>query len=307
MILETGGRIIDPVPPAQWTILSLLDWSTGYLARRGFEEARLHVELMLAQVLGLKRLDLYLQFDRPLTAEERGAFRALFERRLKHEPLQYILGRTEFMGIPLAVDSSVLIPRPETELLVECALDVLKEQPSRPAEILEIGAGSGNIAVALASFVPGASIVSIDTSATALRVAAANVARHRLENVTLVEADVFADILPGRTFDMVISNPPYVSREEFESLQPEIREHEPVGAVTDGGDGLRVISRIAEIAPRLLRPGGTLLIEIGFGQSAEVRAFFAAAGFEEIAIVPDFARVPRVLRARKPSHNASID
>jgi len=285
----------------------LLDWSSGYLARRGFDEARLHVELMLAQVLGLKRLDLYLQFDRPLTAEERGAFRALFERRLKHEPLQYILGRTEFMGIPLAVDSSVLIPRPETELLVECALDVLKEQPSHPAEILEIGAGSGNIAVALASFVPGASIVSIDTSANALRVAAANVALHRLENVTLVEADVFADFLPDRTFDMVISNPPYVSREEFESLQPEIREHEPVGAVTDGGNGLRVISRIAEIAPRLLRPGGTLLIEIGFGQSAEVRVLFAAAGFEEIEIVPDFARVPRVLRARKPSHNASID
>jgi release factor glutamine methyltransferase len=284
-----------------------LDWSSGYLARRGFDEARLHVELMLAQVLGLKRLDLYLQFDRPLTAEERGAFRVLFERRLKHEPLQYILGRTEFMGIPLAVDSSVLIPRPETELLVECALDVLKEQPSRPAEILEIGAGSGNIAVALASFVPGASIVSIDASANALRVAAANVARHRLENVTLVEADVFADFLPDRAFDMVISNPPYVSREEFESLQPEIREHEPVGAVTDGGNGLRVISRIAEIAPRLLRPGGTLLIEIGFGQSAEVGALFAAAGFEGIEIIPDFARVPRVVRGRKPSHNASID
>jgi release factor glutamine methyltransferase len=264
----------------------------------------LHVELMLAHILGLKRLDLYLQFDRPLTPEERGKFRALFERRLKREPLQYILGRTEFMGLSLAVNRSVLIPRPETELLVECALESLKERPAQPAHILDIGTGSGNIAVALGTFVPEAVIVSIDTSADALRTAASNVADHGLANVSLLEADVFGDFLPGRTFDMVVSNPPYVAREEYQSLQPEVREYEPAAAVTDGGDGLHVISRIVDIAPLRLRPGGMLLMEIGYGQAAQVHALLAAAGFVEIAVVPDSARIPRVARARKPSDNA---
>ena len=291
---------IDPAPPQQWTILSLLEWASGYLARRGFDEARLHVELMLAHVLGLKRLDLYLQFDRPLTTEERGAFRGFFERRLKHEPLQYILGTTEFMGLTLDVDRSVLIPRPETELLVERALEILKGEASH-RKVLEIGTGSGNIAVALGVLAPGSLIVSMDKSGDALEVAARNVARHHLANVTLVEADVFHDFLPGHTFDIVISNPPYVSWDEYQGLDAEVREYEPPAAVTDQAGGLLVISRIAEIAPVRLRPGGTILMELGHGQSALVHDILTASGLVDVEVIMDFARIPRVVQARRPS------
>lgn len=297
---QSRENAIEHSPPQQWTILSLVEWASGYLARREFDEARLHVELMLAHVLGLKRLDLYLQFDRPLTPEERGAFRALFERRLKHEPLQYILGQTEFMGLPLAVNRSVLIPRPETEVLVERALDILKENGSGPAEILEIGTGSGNIAVAIGVMAPNATIISIDSSAEALKVAASNVARHHLANVALLEADVFQEFLGDRTFDLLISNPPYVSREEFQGLEPEVREFEPAAAVTDDATGLKIISRIAQIAPRRIRPGGVLLIELGYGQSERVQELIAASGLTDIELIPDFARIPRVLQARRP-------
>lgn len=259
----------------------------------------MHVELMLAHVLGLKRLDLYLQFDRPLTPEERGTFRPLFERRLKHEPLQYILGQTEFMGLALAVNRSVLIPRPETEVLVERALEILKEHTSHPAAVLEIGTGSGNIAVALGVLAPNSTIVSIDNSAEALKVAAENVARHLLTNVTLMEADVFRDLLPGETYDMVISNPPYVSWEEFQMLQPEVREFEPANAVTDNASGMTVISRIARIASSRLRPGGVLLMELGYGQSERVREAVEASGLTAIELIPDFARIPRVIQARR--------
>lgn len=291
---------IDPAPPQQWTILSLLEWASGYLARRGFDEARLHVELMLAHVLGLKRLDLYLQFDRPLAPEERGAFRLLFERRLKHEPLQYILGHTEFMGLPLAVNRSVLIPRPETEVLVERALELLKEYASRPADVLEIGTGSGNIAVALGSMAPNTTIVSIDNSPEALKVAAGNVARHHLSNVTLLQADVFREFLPDRTFDLMISNPPYVPGDEFRALEPEVREYEPAAAVTDNATGMKILSRIAEIAPHRLRPGGILLMEVGHGQSDRVLGLMIGSGLTDVQLIPDFAHIPRVVQARRP-------
>jgi release factor glutamine methyltransferase len=289
--------VADPPPPQEWTTLSLVEWASGYLARRGFDEARLHVELMLAHVLGLRRLDLYLQFDRPLTADERGRFRVLFERRLKHEPLQYILGQTEFMGLALSVNRSVLVPRPETELLVECALEVLKEHP---AEVLDIGTGSGNIAVALGKLAPGSTIVSMDVSGDALKVAADNVARHGLSSVTLESGDVFGDFLPGRTFDLIVSNPPYVSKEEFDTLEPEVREYEPPFAVTDDADGLKVITRIANIAPQRLRPGGVLLMELGFGQAERVRELLVGIGLVDVELFLDFARIPRVIQAWRP-------
>jgi len=289
----------DPPPPPEWTILSLLEWSSGYLARRGFDEARLHVELLLAHVLGLRRLDLYLQFDRPLTPEERKGFRALFERRLKHEPLQYILGGTEFMGLPLALNRFVLIPRPETEVLVERALEILKIW-GRPADVLDIGTGSGNIAVALGALAPRASIVTVDVSADALDLARLNVERNHLANVTLLQGDVFGDLLVDRSFDMIVSNPPYVSAGEYAALESEVREYEPASAVTDGGTGFAVISRIAQIAPSRLRPGGSLLMEIGYGQADRAREILAAAGLVDVALVQDFARIPRVIEGRQP-------
>jgi release factor glutamine methyltransferase len=201
------------------------------------------------------------------------------------------------MGLPLFVDGSVLIPRPETELLVERTLGVLKGYESQSTEVLDIGTGSGNIAVALGALAPGATVVSIDISADALRVAATNVARHHLTNVTLVEADVFGEFLLDQTFDVIVSNPPYISGGEFLGLAPEVREHEPAVALTDGGSGLRVISRIIETAPVRLRPGGVLMME---------HEQLAHSGFVDIEVIPDFARIPRVIHARRPQNIAGI-
>jgi release factor glutamine methyltransferase len=278
-----------------WTVLSLLDWGDRYLRERGLDESRLHTELLLAHVLGLTRLELYLQFDRPLTGEDLAAFKVLFKRRLAREPLQYILGRTEFMGFPIAVDRRVLIPRPETELLVEAAVQVLKERGGE-GEVLEVGTGSGNIAVALGRFLPGAAILSIDVSSEALAVAAQNIGANGVTNVTLKQGDIRRESFGPDRFDLIISNPPYVAREELE--EPEVRDHEPLIATTDGGDGLSFFPLLFDIAGASLRKGGWLLMEIGHGQGEAVLRLARERGFPGGEVRPDYAGIPRVFRAR---------
>ncbi|HXX62569.1 MAG TPA: peptide chain release factor N(5)-glutamine methyltransferase [Bacteroidota bacterium] len=287
-------------PPQTWTILSLLGWAESYLRDRSFDECRLNAELMLAHVLALPRLNLYLQFDRPLTAEELAAFKALFHRRLAHEPLQYILGDTEFMGLRLEVGPGVLIPRPETESLVEYALQWLKEEAAVAPRILEIGTGSGNIAVALARFLSSAKITSFDVSAEALAFARRNAARHDITNIEFLSGDVFHESFKGERFDCVLSNPPYVSSEEFVNLQPEVRDFEPPIATTDGADGFRFIRRVAELSAGALREGGALFMEIGYNQDAEAVEIVGHAGLERASVARDFAGIPRVLRAYAP-------
>ncbi len=277
-----------------WTLLSLLHWSTTYLEQRGFDEARLHVELLLCRVLNLSRVDLYLNFDRPLTAGELAAFKAMFTRRIAHEPLQYILGDTEFMGITLTVGPGVLIPRPETEILVE---EVLAGLENRKA-ILDIGTGSGNIPIAINHF-SGLPVTSIDVSDDALRIAASNIRRLGLEGITLVKADMFDEVLPGSAFDVIVSNPPYIPQAEMSSLQPEVQVHEPMIATTDGGDGLACIRRICRLAAERLPGGGMLFLEIGFGQSDAVRDIVGSAGLTLIDIVRDHSGIPRVVKARR--------
>jgi release factor glutamine methyltransferase len=282
-----------------WTVLSLLEWAGTYLGERGFDEPRLHVELLLAAVLKLRRLDLYLQFDRPLRPEELTAFKSLFKRRLNHEPLQYILGETEFMGLRLAVASGVLIPRPETEVLVERAVEEIRGLGARPVTVADIGTGSGNIAISLARFVPTTTVTAIDVSARALVIAGANCERNQVSNVRLQEADIFADALGSSTFDVIVSNPPYVSLGEFAQLPEEIRVYEPRMATTDEGDGYRFIKRIVSLASRHLNPGGHLLMEIGFGQGETARRIAESAGLVEGCLHPDLAGIPRVLAARR--------
>lgn len=282
------------------TVLSLLGRAADHLRSRGFDEARLHGELLLAHVLGISRLDLYLQFDRPLTSGEVDHFRALFLRRLTHEPLQYILGETEFMGLRLTVDSNVLIPRPETELLVERALEFCARGSGAPWRILDACTGSGNIAVALAVRLPSAHITAVDVSPGALRVAGDNVARHAPGRVDLVAADLLTDPLPGGAFHLLVSNPPYVPLSEFPALQPEVRDFEPSIATTDGGDGLRFHRRLVELARERLEQGGALIMEIGFGQAAAVREICAAGGLMDIEVIPDYAGIARVVQGVTP-------
>ena len=268
------------------------------MTERGFDEARLHTELMLAQVLGLTRLQLYLQFDRPLTAEELGAFKAFFKRRLAREPLQYILGHTEFMGFPIAVDRRVLIPRPETELLVEAAVAALKErgEAGGGGDVLEVGTGSGNIAVALGRLLPRAAILSVDVSSEALEVAARNIASNGVRNVTLRQGDIRRESFGPDRFDLVISNPPYVGRLDLEGGQPEVRDYEPSIATTDGEEGLSFFPLLFRVAGASLRKGGWLFMEIGAGQGDGVLRLAREAGLPSGELLPDYAGIPRVFR-----------
>jgi release factor glutamine methyltransferase len=285
--------------PARWKVLSLIEWATNYLAARGVEDARLNAELLLGRVLGLPRIGLYANFDRPLETTELAEFKKLFQRRLKRMPLQYILGETEFMGLKLFVDENVLIPRPETEILVERTLETIRRVEKAKVDVLDIGTGSGNIPIAIAHFAKNVSVTSIDVSAAALKTAARNISYHRVTTITLIEGDLVHDPLHGTLFDVVVSNPPYVSAEEFSSLAPEVRDYEPRIATTDEADGFYFITMVSEMSAAKLCDGGWLLLEIGFGQSSRAQEIVTAAGFEDVEVFPDYAGIPRVVRARR--------
>jgi release factor glutamine methyltransferase len=294
----------EDAPQRNWTVLPLLEWTERYLRERSFEESRLNAELLLAHALRLPRLGLYLQFDRPLAAPELALFRKLLLRRMTHEPVQYILGETEFMGLPFEVTPAVLIPRPETEELVEEAIGWLRNSGSAEGTIFEIGTGSGNIAVALGKFLPGARVISLEKSGEALAVARRNCVRHGLQNVEFLQADVFSSELDGefdgRVFDAVVSNPPYVPAAEFSLLQPEVRDFEPRLATTDGADGFLFIRRIAGLACRLLRPGGGMFLEIGYGQADVAERIARESGLRGVGVRKDFAGIARILRGFAP-------
>lgn len=282
-----------------WTVRELMKVSIDLLQKKGFEETRLNVELLLAHALKCQRIQLYTGFDKPLTREEIGQFRRLVERRLNREPLQYIVGAAGFMGLQFRVDQRVLIPRPETETLVEQVMLLCNnEEKSGVRSILEIGTGSGNIAVSLAKFVRNAKVTSIDISPEAIEVAELNAKVHEVEEkVDFRVLDVFApvDQLLLKRFDVVVSNPPYGSQDEWEQFQLEIRKYEPRMATTDGRDGFDFYRRITELAPYLLTDGGALAYEVGFGQADEVRRLMSEAGFLNIYVVPDLQHVPRVV------------
>jgi release factor glutamine methyltransferase len=282
-----------------WNILPLIEWGTGYLGDRGFEDARLNIELLLSYTLKLDRIHLYTNFDRPLAPTELAVFKSVLQRRLRHEPLQYILGETEFMGIPLFVTPSVLIPRPETEELVQAAVDSMKTFNKRPVEILDIGTGSGNIPIALERYSSGSSITSIDVSPEALAVAARNVERNNCSRITLKEEDVFGECLPGQLFDMIVANPPYISEKEFKTLEPEVKDYEPKIATTDSGDGFRFIRRIAELSVQRLGNEGMLLLEIAYNQCDDAKRIARECGLEEVKVFKDLGGNDRILSGRK--------
>jgi release factor glutamine methyltransferase len=274
----------------------MLTWADAYMAERGIDEARLNAELMLARVLEMPRLNLYLQFDRPLAPEELAQFKKMFVRRLAREPLQYILGETGFMGLTLGVDRRALIPRPETEHLVESALEFLRGRTGGPPEVLDIGTGSGNVAIALGKGFPAARIVAVDSSHEALALARENADRNGVANVVFVASDVLLGGGPPGTFDLIVSNPPYVSLKEYGELQPEVRDFEPRAAVTDGEDGFLFLRTIASLASSRLRPDGAVMMEIAFNQEEVARRILEEAGCVEVSVLRDYAGHPRVVR-----------
>lgn len=276
--------------------MEMIRWTEEYLRERGFHNARLNAELLLAGTLSLKRLDLYLQFDRPLTPDELAAFKARLLRRAKREPLQYIDGEAGFRDLVLRVDGRVLIPRPETELLVDEVLAWARGREGLHA--LDVGTGSGAVALSLAVEGPFARVVATDLSSDALEVARANHAAAAPGSpVEFREGATYAPV-PGERFDVVVSNPPYVGERERGLLDAEVLDWEPPQALFAGEDGLEVIRALVAGAPDVLRPGGLLALEIGWEQAGAVSELVrAAGGFGEPRVRRDLAGRDRIVTA----------
>lgn len=276
-----------------WTVLKVLTWTKGYLAEKGVENARLEAEWMLCAALGLDRVGLYVNFDKPLADSELVAYRAMVAKRAKREPLQYILGSQEFMGLEFVVTPAVLIPRHDTETLVEEAV----KRCQKGGRALDIGVGSGCIATVLAKNLPGTEIFGVEQSPAALEIARRNAEKNGAM-VNLVEGSLF-EPFSGQRFDLIVSNPPYIPTGDIARLQPEVRDFEPRGALDGGADGLDFYRLMIPAAPDYLNHGGWLLFEVGIDQSGQVLALFEKTGrFTELFTVKDPGGVERVVGGR---------
>ena len=274
------------------TVGDVLKASTEYLARKGVPSPRVDGEHLVARALGVSRLDLYLQHDRPLTDAEVAAARELVRRRGTREPLAYVVGDWDFRRLTLTTDRRALIPRPETEIVVDRCLALLDGDGS--PEVLDVGTGSGAIALAIASEHPGVHVVAIDASEDAVALAAENAERTGLaDRVTLGRHDLLTG-LPGGPYDLVVSNPPYVLPEEIETLEPEVRDWEPRTALVGRGATEAIVSA----APGVLRPGGVLVLEVGDGAASAVEGLLAEAGFQRVVRTPDLTLRERVVEGR---------
>ena len=323
------------------TILEVINKTTPYFEKQGVESPRLTIELLLAHLLKKKRLQLYLEFERELDEATLAALREMVKRRVAGEPVQYIRGETEFCGVRLMVDRRVLIPRPETELLVETVLGRMKdegggmrreerrgkgeegiqntedrglrtedggskagartESGERKAavKIVDVGTGSGCIAIALAKKFPEAEIIGLDASREALEVARGNAALNKVEkNIRFLESDLLGVLPDSLSVDVVVSNPPYIADGEIAKLPKEVRDFEPVYALQAGEDGLKVIRRLVTMARRSLSSSGFMALEIGAGQRGAVEEFFGLQGYEVVEVVKDLQGHERVVVAR---------
>jgi len=282
-----------------WTVGRLLTWTTEWLAARGSESPRLDAEVLLAHVRGCPRIMLYTAFDTPVPEAERAAFRGFVKRRGAGEPVAYLVGCREFFSLPFAVGPAVLVPRPETEGLVVRGLDLCR--PRAAPRIADVGTGCGAIAVTLAKHLPRALVTATDVAADALAVARGNAARHGVaERIEFLECDLLDHSRGAGPWDAIVSNPPYVREDEFESLPADVRLHEPRGALVAGPTGVEVVARLAATAAERLAPGGWLLVEIGPAVAAAAEAALAAqAALEPGPTLPDLAGLPRIVQARR--------
>lgn len=307
--------------PESWTTLKLIRWTTEYFEKKGIPNPRLDAELLLAHALKCQRIDLYIQHEKMISEKDLAKFRSLVERRAKREPLQYILGETDFWGLKIKVTPDVLIPRPETELLVEEAIKAVSSDkclvssdkgnlPSFTKHytlnttpcILDIGTGSGCIAIALAKNIPNAQVIATDISKEALALAKENIATHGLAGQIKT---ILADIAPwrvfeteGRKFDLIISNPPYIPSGQIPSLQAEVRDYEPRMALDGGTDGLKYIRQILMEAPKLLKRSAHLLFEIG-EEHGSILASQEAPELKILTIRKDYSGLERIVVCRK--------
>lgn len=277
-----------------WTVLDVVQWGAEFFTRKGIESARLNIELMLCNVLQVARLKLYTDHERPLSKDELGLLRSMVQRRVAREPLQYILGSADFYGLRYSVSPKVLIPRPETELLVERCIRVLRSTGETEAQCLDIGTGSGCIPISVAVNHQTCTWTGVDLSESALDVARVNAKHHAVsDRCSWIKLDVLTEDIAGK-FNVITMNPPYIPAIEIADLEPEVRDYEPLSALTDNGDGLLFFRRLAEILPGTLLSGGVSLMEIGFGQAGAVKEIMSSVG-TSVEIVDDLAGIPRLI------------
>jgi len=313
---------------APWTIGRLLNWTTDFLKEKGAESPRLDAEVLLAHVRGCKRIELYTSFEQPASEELRAKFRELIKERAAGKPVAYLVGHREFFSLPFTVTPDVLIPRPETELLVVRAIDIAKPQqprvndpperdpndvapespapkptpaPLKPIAIADVGAGSGIVAVTLAKHLPNAKVTMIDVSPAALKVAQANAERTRVsDRIEAIESDLFAAVPTDRKFDLIVSNPPYITSDEMQQLAVDVRRYEPRLALDGGPEGTTVIERLIPQAAERLRPGGWLLMEISPTIVGRVEQLLEAdPRLQREPTQKDIAGLARVVQARR--------
>lgn len=282
-----------------WSIKRVLAWATDDFKRRGNKSARLDAELLLAEALGLDRIKLIVEAERPLADDELGRYRDLIKRRRASEPIAYILGRREFFALPMRVDRRVLIPRPDTEILVETALQGTRDQHLY-GRMLDLCTGSGCVAIAFAKERPTWRVTAVDLSPDAVAVARENAQRAGVvHNLAVLEGDLFACLPESARFEVITANPPYIPSAEIESLDPDVRDFEPRLALDGGADGLAITRRLVDAAMRYLSPGGLLALEGGFDQAPAVAELLERAGFDQISRNRDLAGVERVVSGRR--------
>lgn len=281
--------------PKTWTVIDILSTTTDYFSQKKIENPRLNAERLLSHVLSMDRIHLYLEFEKILTHSEVDHYRALVKRRGNFEPLQYITGETEFMALPFKVGPDTLIPRPETEILVETCLQHRNAWQKKSVKIWDIGTGSGCIGISLAHYWPESHIFASDISRPALVMAHQNAQHNNVSNISFIHHDILDDNPPFKTeVDIIVSNPPYVSQTEMAGLDPEVKDFEPGIALTDQADGLRFYRRILELIGETIECK-LVFLELSGSQTADILDLSHSFKFKEIRVINDLNQIPRVM------------
>jgi release factor glutamine methyltransferase len=296
-VIGLGLATEATAPPGRWTVLEVIRWTIARFTERSLATPRLDAELLVAHALGLPRVQLYVQYDRPLVPDELATIRALIKRRQAGESVAYLVGKKEFWGLEFAVDARVLVPRPDTETLIEEARERLVGAAVESSRLADIGTGSGAIALTLAKLFPAAAVFGVDISPAALEVARGNGERLGLA-VTFLAGDLGAPLAAEAPLSLIVANLPYIPSGELAALPPEVRV-EPSLALDGGPDGLALVRRLVAEAPPLLGPGGVLALEIGAGQAPATAKLLRAAGFADVQTRRDLAGVERVVSGVK--------
>jgi release factor glutamine methyltransferase len=277
-----------------WRVIDILNWGEDYFKSKGFESPKKEIEWLLCDLLNYKRIDLYVQFEQPIHRPQLKQLKEWIKRRIGREPLQYITGKTEFYGHKFNITTDVLIPRPETERVVDVALYSIGN--IKTPKVLEVGSGSGCIAIAMGAERNDALIESVDVSETAITQAEKNADLNELSNIDFKVMDFLKEIPEGR-FDLLVSNPPYIPEKEMSETMPEVHQYEPKIALTDEGDGLTFYRRFAEVGKSLIKPGGWMVLEVGLGEHpSKAVDIFQSAGYTQLELIPDYNSDERVLK-----------